>query len=384
MNIKGGGLRVLHVILNLGEANGQYNEHCLPMAETYDISICTFFPPQLSPPPTIRLFPGNGRLRGFFRAFFAAIDSKHHDVVHVHAPQSGALVVLGLLARLRYRRLRSRMVYTVQDSFYDYRPRNKALMLIALAGFSRIIFCSRAAYDSLPALARWVVRGRWTVVQNAMDVARIDRALEGRGVAPDEELFTVICVGRLEPVKDPFTLLSAFAQVADERSSLVLVGAGSLEGAVCEHAEDLGITDVVLLTGLIPRDEVFEQCGRADVLVSASHGEGLPVAVMEAMAVGCPVILSDIPPHRELVHGADFVPLVPVSDVEGFAEAMRRIRELPSEARRELGRRARQHVVPRFDVSTMHAKVNAVYRGAAAPEECPALVSDGRPAAGDA
>ena len=79
-----------------------------------------------------------------------------------------------------------------------------------------------------------------------------------------------------------------------------------------EHArmlEALKRNDRVTMTGLIPRDEVFLRCASADVLVSTSHGEGLPVAVIEAMAAGCPVILSDIPPHRELMDGEDFVPL---------------------------------------------------------------------------
>ena len=57
---------------------------------------------------------------------------------------------------------RTSMVYTVQDSFYDYKLRNQAMMAIALAGFRRIVFCSRAAYDSLPSIWKWLVRGRWT------------------------------------------------------------------------------------------------------------------------------------------------------------------------------------------------------------------------------
>lgn len=357
-----GRLRVLHVILNLGEANGQYNEHCLPMAEERDLSICTYFEPQLTPPPTIDLFAGDGRLPGFFRALRTALAAGRHDVVHVHAPQSGALVVLALLAWRRYRQFRPSMVYTVQDSFYDYSLRNQALMAIALAGFHRIIFCSRAAYASLPRPWKLLVRGRWRVVQNGMDIDRIDRALEGKSVRDDEDTFKVLSVGRLEPVKDPLALLHAFATSANHHCQLTFVGSGSMESTVRERVHELGLQDRVQLTGLVPRDEVFARCAGADVLVSASHGEGLPVAVMEAMATGCPVILTDIPPHRELLDGADFVPLVPPGDVQGLADAIRRFHAMPSSERRELGRRGRDHVVARFGLATMHADTEAVYR----------------------
>ncbi|HSJ45322.1 MAG TPA: glycosyltransferase family 4 protein [Euzebyales bacterium] len=360
-------LRILHVILNLGEANGQYNEHCLPMADVRDLSICTYLTPELTPPSSIALFPGDGSLVGFFRALRGALDAERYDIVHVHAPPTGALVVVALLGWLRYRRLRSRLVYTVQDSFYDYTLRNQALMVIALAGFRRIIFCSRAAYASLPRVWKRLVRGRWRVVQNGADIERIDRALTASPPTHDDTVFTIVCVGRLEPVKDPFTVLDAFAASNHDRSRLVFIGAGTLEPAVRARVDELGLGDRVELTGLVSRDEVFVLCAAADVLVSASHGEGLPVAVIEAMASRCPVILSDIPPHRELVDGAEFVPLVDVGDADGYARQIRRFRDMSPTALRDLGKRGREHVVARYALPIMHAGVDAVYRDLPAP-----------------
>jgi glycosyltransferase involved in cell wall biosynthesis len=357
-------MRVLHLIIKLGETNGQYNEHCLPLMRERDISIVTYFVPMLTPPSEITLFAGDGTFRGFFRALKNALNTKEYDVVHAHAPQTGTLLVLAALAWRRFSRLRPSLVYTAQDSFHNYKRRNRVMMILSLATFTRVVFCSRSAYESLPRALKRLVRGRSRVVQNGADLDRVDRAVASRPNQRNGHGFTVLSVGRLERVKDPFTFLEAFrrsmAEEADSRA--VFVGAGELAPTITARAQEMGLQDRVALTGLIPRDEVFMRCADADVFVSTSHGEGLPVAVLEAMATGCPVILSEIPPHRELADGADFIPFVEPGDVEGFAAAIRRYREMSLEERMEIGRRCRSHVAERFTLPIMRAATEAVYR----------------------
>jgi glycosyltransferase involved in cell wall biosynthesis len=357
-------LRVLHLILMLGETNGQYNEHCLPMIGERDLTICTYFVPQLTPPTEIALYPGDGTVRGFFRALDRALDAGPYDIIHAHAPGTGLFLLLGVLARRDRARLRRSLVYTVQDSFYDYKPRDKLMMVAPLAGFRRVVFCSRSAYDSLPRLLKRVTGRRWRVVQNAADLDRVDRAISSVPARADVDRFAVLSVGRIEPVKDPVGVVEAFAgALGDDRNCrLVFIGAGQLEDRVAGRIRELGLDERVSMKGLIPRDDVFVACAQADVFISTSHGEGLPVAVVEAMAAGCPVVLSDIAPHREVVDGADFVPLVPPGDVDGFARELRRFRSMPEDERREIGRRAREHVEARFTLPIMHAGIAAVYR----------------------
>jgi hypothetical protein len=100
----------------------------------------------------------------------------------------------------------------------------------------------------------------------------------------------------------------------------------------------------------------------SDVYVSASFGEGLPIAVLEAMVARCPVVLSDIDPHREIAEGVDFIPLVDPRDVQGFGDQVQRIRSLSPDARAELGERCRAHVESRFALANMHAGYDEVYR----------------------
>jgi glycosyltransferase involved in cell wall biosynthesis len=117
----------------------------------------------------------------------------------------------------------------------------------------------------------------------------------------------------------------------------------------------------VQLTGLIARENVYEHLSSADVFVFASRGEGLPVAVLEAMACRCPVVLSDIPPHREVAAGADFIPLVAPDDASGFAREIRRLRGLSARQRAAIGEECRRIAERRFSLGAMHRAYEEVY-----------------------
>jgi glycosyltransferase involved in cell wall biosynthesis len=353
-------LRVLHVILVAGETNSQYNQHCLPLKDVQDVSICTYFAPRLTPPPEIALYAGDGTLRGFFGALGRALAAGRYDVVHAHAPHTATLVTLALAARPRRWGVRRRLVYTVRDSYEDYKLRNKLLMLPALAFWPRVVFCGQAAYESYPRSWQRLVGRRARVVQNGADLERVEKAITGVARTPNGA-FQVLAIGRLEAVKDPLTVLDSFGEVGDG-SQLTFIGDGSLAPSLADKVRQMRLEDRVELAGLIPRDHVFERCARADLFVSASRGEGLPVAVIEAMASGCPVVLSDIPPHREVADGVDFIPFVSTGDTRGFGREIERFRAMSPLERSEIGRRCRDLATTRFNLPRMLSAYDEIYR----------------------
>ena len=177
-----GRLKILHLILALRSTNSQYSEHSLPVMHQRDITLCTYFTPQLTPPEPIRVSPGDDTIRGFFQALRKALTANEYDAIHAHSPQTGVFFVVAMIVWLRPG-LRHRAIYTVHDSFYDYKARNKVLMILPLAVFSRVVFCSNAAYESLPRLLRRLVGGRARVVQNGVDIEMLIELtawLEGR------------------------------------------------------------------------------------------------------------------------------------------------------------------------------------------------------------
>jgi glycosyltransferase involved in cell wall biosynthesis len=349
---------ILHLLVSVSPTNGQYHEHCLPLAHERRITICALRGSALTPSADITVFEGDRTVRGSLRALRRALDHDHFDVVHAHAPVSGAALVATNLARGRSM---AHCVFTMQNSFQNYRLRNRALLVAVFAAFPAIVLCSEAVRQGLPALLRVLGRTKIKVVPNAVDLARIDRIVgEQAHLPPGKDRFTVVSVGRLVKIKNPFTLLDAFRLSAREEDRLVVVGDGPLRRQLEEAAD--AVRPEVTFTGQVDRDDVYRQIASADLGVSTSYGEGLPVAVLETMACGRPVVLSDIPPHREIAHGVDCIPLVPPDDVEGFAREIRRFRAMTPEELAAVGDACRQLVRDRYGIAAMHASLNRVYR----------------------
>jgi glycosyltransferase involved in cell wall biosynthesis len=262
-------------------------------------------------------------------------------------------------------KLRTITVYNVQNSYQNYKLRNKLLLLPVFAFFQRIVCCSDACSESFPRFYKRLAAGRLCVVPNGLDIVRVERARQNQSAHFSNGHFTVAAVGRLIEIKNPLSILSAFQQSHgngnSEAARLWFIGDGHLHDRLRGEIQTLGLVNRVELTGLISRDKVFEKLRHVDVVVSASRGEGLPVAVIEAMACRCSVILSDIPPHREIARGADFIPLVHPDDVAGLAREIVRFREMPAAQRAEIGRQCRKLARERFSLAAMQEGYEEVY-----------------------
>jgi glycosyltransferase involved in cell wall biosynthesis len=281
-----------------------------------------------------------------------------YDVVHAHTPQAG---ILFLVACLLFRKPLRGTVYTVHTTYEHIKFRTRRLLIPVLIFFRRIVCCSQASIDSLPAFYKWLAADTLCAIPNGVDLVRIADARNRLTKRSRGETFTIASVGRIIGIKDPLTLLQAFEDCHDQHSHLIFIGAGDLEDHLARRSSELGLGRQVALSGLIPREKVYEHLFSADVFVSTSLVEGLPVAVLEAMACGCPVILSDIPSHREIAAGTDFITLVATGDPKAFACQIRRLREMTSRERATIGHKCRQFVEERFSLTSMHRRYEEVY-----------------------
>jgi glycosyltransferase involved in cell wall biosynthesis len=135
------------------------------------------------------------------------------------------------------------------------------------------------------------------VVHCGLDLTEYD----GTPAPSDGEELRLITVGRLEREKGHTLLLDALATVRTARVSLTVVGDGSELAALRAQAERLGIAERVHFVGRVGQDEIRQHYARADAFCLSSLGEGIPVVLMEAMALRMPVIAPRLMGIPELV-----------------------------------------------------------------------------------
>jgi glycosyltransferase involved in cell wall biosynthesis len=166
-----------------------------------------------------------------------------------------------------------------------------------------------------------VAAARIVVIPNFVPVREIESAppLDDPRIAEGDEL--VLYVGRLAPEKNLPRLIEAMAIVCRgrPRARLALCGDGILREALAAQVRAAALEERVVFTGFVPN--VPSWLKRANALAAVSFTEGHPNAVLEAIAAGAPLVLSDIPAYRA-VAGEDAASFVPVGDAEAMAEAI--------------------------------------------------------------
>lgn len=153
----------------------------------------------------------------------------------------------------------------------------------------------------------------------------------------------IVSVGRLEPQKAPLLLIHAFAGIHAEfpEYRLLFYGEGSLREEMQEEIKKAGLDEKIVLKG--NTDRIRDDVGQASLFVLPSVYEGMPNALMEAMALGVPCVATDCPcgGPRSLIKPGENGILVPVGDEQELGRAMADLlRNLPKAAL--MGRRAQE------------------------------------------
>lgn len=213
--------------------------------------------------------------------------------LHCHFANSGATV--GLLAANFARLPWSLTLHGISETDYP------AGLLLA-EKLERAAFVACASYFMRAQAMRMVAPAHWRkiiVVRCGIDLAALPAAVPHRDTGPAR----IICVGRLSAEKGYFGLLDALAAIEPSAggSELVIIGDGPMAAAVQAHARELGLLDRIRFAGACAENETLTEIACADILVLPSLMEGLPVVLVEAMALGRPVLASRVAGVPELV-----------------------------------------------------------------------------------
>jgi glycosyltransferase involved in cell wall biosynthesis len=186
-----------------------------------------------------------------------------------------------------------------------------------------------------------------------------DRGLARAELGVPTSGFHIGVVARLSPEKDHATLLAAFARVHAERPDtiLTLVGDGPLRRELEALAGELGIGRAVRFAGA--RRDVARALAAFDVFALSSRTEGLSLTLIEAAAMGLPIVATRVGGNSEVVVDGETGWLVPAADPASFARALLACAAEPR--RTAMGLRGRERAVERFSIDRMTRAYEAIY-----------------------
>lgn len=301
----------------------------------------------LVPELTRELSPGRD-LRAFLR-LLELFKAERPDVVHLHCSKAGFLGrIAAWLADV------PRIYYSPRG--YNFLMRDRGAL-------------TRALYKLLERSVSWI----GDIVAVSPSEAQYARTLSARvHLAPDpywpelpapkaeakrDEILVGAC-GRLTFARNPEAFVRLAQQLTDSRNGLkcVWIGDGELGERVREMIRDMNLSARLEVTGWLAPEEARERLRKLDVLVHFSRWEGLPNAVIDAMAAGVPVVASDVPGNRDAVGETGVI-------VKDELELLEKTLELVDDPdrRRKLGAAARARVESEFSKKRVFETLERLY-----------------------
>lgn len=276
--------------------------------------------------------PLNRRNISAYKQLKKIITDNEFDVIHCHTP------VAAMLTRLVARKARKRgtkVIYTAHGfHFFKGAPKKNWMIF----------------YPIEKLCARWtdvlltINKEDYTIAKNKLHAKRVEyvpgvginldkftasklsdiernEARKALGVSENDKM--LLSVGELSNRKNHEVIIKAIAKLGNNSIRYFICGTGGLEEYLKKIIDDLQLTQQVKLLGR--REDIATLCNCADLFVFPSKQEGLPVALMEAMACGLPIVCSDIRGNVDLIENEKGGYLCKTTDVDAFVENIRMI-----------------------------------------------------------
>lgn len=322
---------------------------------------------------------GRARLKTFLHfgeGVYVAHLLRGRDVRELHAHFADRAATAALVASRLLDRPYSLSIHAGADIFVK-----PVLLREKVAAARHVVTCTAHTKAHVSALVGGGLARKITVIPHGLDLTRY------RPMPPHVDgLPIVLAVGQLVERKGLGQLIAACRDLRDQgcRFRCRIVGRGPHGPVLQRMIAAASLDDTVTLCGALPHEQVMDEYRRATMVVlpcirtGEGDVDGLPNVLAEAMALGRPIVSSDLPAIRELIaDGRDGI-LVPAGDVVRLAGAMRTVLDDP-ELREALGTNGRRTVVERFDVEVNVRRLAATLWPLERPER--PCDSTGRPLA---
>ncbi len=290
------------------------------------------------------------------------IETNNYDIIHCHTPMGG---VLARLAARKSRKIKTKVIYTAHGFHFFkgaplinwllYYPVERylarytdVLITINKEDFNRAKKFKAKTVEYVPGVGINIDKFTNVIIDK-------DRKREELGISKNS--IVLLSVGEIIKRKNHQTVIKALSKVNDSNVIYLICGSGELDEYLKNLANKLHLEDRVKFLGF--REDIHEICSISDVFVFPSYQEGLPVALMEAMAAGLPVVCSNIRGNTDLVESEKSGYLVNPKNIDGFAAAIEKLLN-NEELRIELGQYNKE-IIEKFRIESVLEKVIKIY-----------------------
>lgn len=283
-------LKLLRLQLVTNSSSAPYNNFTLNSLSNYKIFTVTY----KSEIPKNELksifYDSLGSIWNYLRAIKEILKNNKIDIIHIHSVHCGFFLILYCFLYNNYSILK-KTILTVHNSFNNYKTRNKVLFFLNYFFLNKIVFCSNSSFNSFPKLI--LGNKKNNVIINGADLKKMDRH---KSIKFDQRAIDFVIVGRMEKVKN-IILLSKILSLFNNKK-IHFIGTGSLYPSVKKILNE----DNVYFHGHKERNEVYKILSNSKYFISLSKTEGLPIALLESIYLGCIPIVSKIKPHLEILN----------------------------------------------------------------------------------
>jgi len=352
-------MKLLRLANTVNPTSAPYNQFSLGLKDSIDQTFCSLFRNEIEFDDDITGCNANGSVFKMIKLVRKLISKNKYDLIHIHSGLTGLIFFIALIP-IRIS-LINKTVFTLHNSWNVLKFRNQLLNFFVMLLAKKICTCGQSSLDSIPWAIKLCIGHKTIAVVNGFDNYRVDRVERDSNKDHyfENSGLKIVCVGALNPTKNQIALLKALESYSID-GEIIFLGDGTKKQALIDFADTLNNPCKITFKGRVSRDIAIEHMLQADISISLSRGEGLPIAVLESMYAGCFLILSNIPPHKEIAPPSGRCIYVDNSNIDNIIEALDYVGKYVEQIREER-HISKRYSIKNFSVNKMLAEYRKVY-----------------------
>ena len=363
--------RVLHIAKSVGPTSSPWNEHLPTISNQMPGIVYPFLKIEIMGTDANvkwaqcrthkRKYLSMGILNAAWFLRRISLREPRPLVVHVHTPVLAIVPILALLIGAKIK-----VVNTQHNTWPNFRPHQKLALWCLSWVTSAYIGCAEQATASLPENMRnrLAKAGKLHAIPNGIPAEQLAEFAElkqqSMQLSEGSEQAQTIVIAKMSPQKNGLYLLQLISQLP-ELGHVTWYGTGKMRDELHAERDRLGLQDRVAFAGVVPREQIYNALALSDFYLTVSLWEGLSVADLEAVAIGCFPLMSDIP-ERHVIAGRAGFDLLPLANISAWRQRINEYSVLSQAAKLKVISRLSENARNQFSIERMIASYVDVYK----------------------